>query len=548
VPRYPRLAESRAILIGTSHYDNYDPLPAVANNLDVLRSVLISAKRGGFLPEHCHTISNPQEPEVLADHIKDVAEQATDVLLVYCTGHGLIDWGTRKLQLALQHTREISLHYTALSIDLLNQQIAASPARIKVLVIECCYSGLAIKGRAMSDVSEILQHEAEESGAYTLTSSSSDEISLAPPDDEFTAFSGVFIRLLREPSADHPAGATLAEMYPVLKRELISRRYPEPQQSIENDAGELALVGWDNGGDSDHDMPVVLVGPAAGDVPATPGPAAEEHGPTDTPEVARLLRLADGIDSAPESFTPAETGQRLDELLMKAKAIHNDGDGDGDGGEMPANIPARLGKIVTEMIRTGGNVHPCVLYVRDMQSYWLAKTGRLGEARDMFERVLRVREEAYGSEHPEVLTTRQNLAHIIGFAGNAAEAARRFEQLAEDRARILGRDHADTQESLNSLAYWSGESGDPQKAAGIYRDLLQEREWQYGSSDERTLDIQEKLAFWAGRAGDAAVARDTYDQLIMNWAEIAGASSPNVERSTKSRDYWATRVQNEEDQ
>ena len=544
MPRYPRQDESRAVLFGTALYDHYDPLPAVANNLDTLRSILISAKRGGFQPEHCHTISNPQEPEVLADHIRDVAGQATDVLLVYCTGHGVIDWETRTLQLALQHTREESLHYTALSIDLLKQAIAASPAKIKVLVLECCYSGRAIAGHAMSDVSGLLQQQAEMQGVYTLTSSSSDEISVAPPDAEFTAFSGIFIGLVREPSADYPAGATLAEMFPVLRRELKSRGYPEPQQSIENSAGELALVGWDNGGEGDHEIPVVLVGPSAEDVPATPDLAEDEHRPTVMQEVARLLRHADAVDVEPDALTQAEIDQRLSDLLQQAKQIHNDGDGD----DTPANVLTALGKIITEMIRTGGNEHPRVLFARDMQSYWLAKERRFGEAKGMLERILRVREETYGAEHPEVLTTRQNLAHIIGLAGNPAEAARRFQQLAEDRARILGQDHVDTQVSLDSLAYWAGESGAPEKSVEIYRDLLQERDWQYGSSDERTLDIQEKLAYWTGRAGDAAVARDTYDQLIMNWKQVQGPNSPNAERSKKHRDYWAARVQNEEDQ
>ena len=540
MPRYPRQDESRAILFGTALYDNYDALPAIANNLEALRSVLISAKRGGFRPEHCHTISNPQEPEVLADHIREVARQATDVLLVYCTGHGIIDWEARTLQLALQHTREESLHYTALSIDLLKQSIAASPAKIKILILECCYSGRAIAGHAMSDVSGMLQQQAEMYGLYTLTSSSSEEISVAPPDAEFTAFSGIFIALVREPSADHPAGATLAEMFPVLRRELMSRGYPEPQQSVENGAGELALVGWDNDGEGDHEIPVVLVGPSAKDVP---DPAEDEHRPAVMQEVARLLRHADAIDVEPEALTQAEIDQRLSDLLQQAKQIHNDGDGD----DTPVNVLAALGKIVTEMIRTGGNEHPRVLYARDLQSYWLAEMRRFGEAKDRLERILRVREETYGGEHPEVLTTRQNLAHIIGLAGNAAEAARQFRQLAEDRARILGRDHADTQASLDSLAYWAGESGDSEKAVEIYRDLLQERDWQYGSSDERTLDIQEKLAYWAGRAGDAAAARDTYDQLIMNWAQIQGPNSRNVERSKKNRDYWAAKVQNEED-
>ena len=544
MPRYPRRDESRAILIGTDHYDNYETLSAITNNLDVLRSVLISAKRGGFLPEHCHAISNPQEPVGLAEHINDVAGEATDVLMVYCSGHGIIDPTSRRLQLALEHTREQSLHYTALSLELLKGAIASSPAAMKVLILECCYSGLAIAGFAMADVSSMLQQQAEMRGVYTLTSSAMDEISLAPPGAEFTAFSGAFIRLLREPPADHPAGATLAEMYPLLKRELTSQNYPEPQQSVENSAGDLALVGWDNGGDGDHEMPVVLVGPSAEDVPAAPGLAEDEHGSAVTPEVARLLRHADCMDVEPEPLTPAEIDQRLSELLLQAKQIHHDD----DVNEMPTNVLAALGKIVTTMIRIGGNEHPAVLYARDLQGYWLAKAGRSGEAKDMFERILRVREKIHGAEHPEVLTTRQNLAHIIGLAGNAAEAARQFQQLVEDRERILGHDHADTQESLDSLAYWAGVSGDQEKAVGIYQKLLRERDWQYGSTDERTLDMQEKLASWAGLAGGATLARSTYDQLIMNWAAVQGPNGRNVERSRKYRDYWAAKVQDEEDQ
>ena len=371
-----------------------------------------------------------------------------------------------------------------------------------------------------------------------------DEISLAPPGAEFTAFSGAFIHLLREPPADHPAGATLAEMYLLLKRELTSRNYPEPQQSVENSAGHLALVGWDNGGDGDHEMPVVLVGPSAEDVPATPGSAENEHGPAVTPEVARLLRHADCMDVEPEPLTPAEIDQRLSELLLQAKQIRRDD----DANEIPTNVLAELGKIVTTMIRIGGNEHSAVLYARDLQGYWLAKAGRFGEAKDMFVRILRVREKIHGAEHPEVLTTRQNLAHIIGLAGNAAEAVRQFQQLVEDRERILGHDHADTQGSLDSLAYWAGVSGDPEKAVGIYQELLRERDWQYGSIDERTLDMQEKLASWAGLAGNATTAMNTYDQLIMNWTAVQGPNGRNVERSRKYRDYWAAKVQDEEDQ
>lgn len=542
MPRYPQRNESRAILFGTDSYDNYPRLPAIAANLDMLRSLLTSAKRGGFTPEHCHTIRNPLVPGELAGHIAEVAEQATDVLLVYCSGHGIVD-GAGKLQLALQHTVGKTLHYTALSIDLLKDAIRRSPATTKVLIVECCYAGLAI---AMSEASDLLQQQTEISGVYTLTSCSSDEISLAPPGEEFTAFSGALIRLLREPPAGHPAGATLHEMYRALKRELEEKGYPAPQQSEGNSSGDLALVGWDDGGDgeADDELPVVLIAPSADDAPSVRGVVEDEKGQVVAPEVVRLLRHAERADPESELLTTAQTDRRLAELLFEAKRIHNDGDSD----ETPTNVLAALGKTVTEMIRTGGNEHPYVLMVRDVQSIWLAKADRSDEARDMLERVLRAREQAYGADHPKVLGTRHNLAHIIGLTGDADEATRRLTQLVEDRRRILGQDYPDTQLSLDLLAYWSGMSGDPARAAQIYTDLLREREWMYGSIDRRTLDVQEKLADWAGRAGDALRARDTYDQLIRNWARVQDSGDWNAERAKKIRDYWSSKVHNGEDQ
>jgi hypothetical protein len=479
VPRYPKRDGSRAILIGTNLYDNYEPLPAVGNNLDTLRSVLISATRGGFLAEHCHMIANPLRPEELAPHIAEVAAQATDVLLVYCSGHGIVD-DKGELQLALQHTGrtgQYDLHYTALPIGLLKEAISSSPAVIKVLIVECCYSGLAI---AMSDASDLLQQQTAIEGVYTLTSSSKYQISLAPPGEKFTAFGGAFIRLLLEPPPDSADGLTLHEIYRQIKRELEAKNYPSPQQSAGNNAGDLVLVYCDNGEDGGNEIPVVLITPSAD---GAPGSAEDEHRSASATELVRLLGHAESLDAETESLTVAEIDQGLSDLLLQAMQIRN---GD-DNEETPTNVLATLGKIVTEMIRIGGNEHLSVLKARDVQSVWLAKADRSDEARDMLERILRVREQTYGPEHPEVLHTRHNLAHIIGLTGDKDEAARRLQQLVEDRERILGRDHPDTQLSMDLLAYWSGMSGHPAKAVDIYTRLLVAREWKYGSTDLRSI-------------------------------------------------------------
>ena len=144
--RLPDPNDSRAVLIGTAQYSREDfwEIKQIPSNLSGLRDLLTSPDRGGFAARHCHLISNPSNVKLLDDHLVDMCREAKDVLVMYFSGHGLISLEDRQLYLCLAETDPGRLYYTALPIGRVRAAFQKSEARIKVLILDCCYSGRAI--------------------------------------------------------------------------------------------------------------------------------------------------------------------------------------------------------------------------------------------------------------------------------------------------------------------------------------------------------------------------------------------------------------------
>lgn len=145
----PDPRRSAAILIGTDAYDRPElaDLPAIANNLQGLRSALGDTAAGGFSFDNCVTIRNPSSTRHISDQLLQVAEKAQDTLLVYIAGHGLPDMSSGELYLALRDTDVENLRFTALRYDDLRQLFLYSPrftAAKRIVILDCCYSGRAL--------------------------------------------------------------------------------------------------------------------------------------------------------------------------------------------------------------------------------------------------------------------------------------------------------------------------------------------------------------------------------------------------------------------
>ncbi|QYN18876.1 AAA domain-containing protein [Amycolatopsis sp. DSM 110486] len=237
-PWFPEAGKCRAVLIGTSTYGAADltAIPAVANNLAALRDALTDPTTGLFSAEHC-AVEGLDTPTSLAQvgmALGRAAREATDLLVVYYAGHGLLD-DDGSLHLGLEDTEPQNVGYSGLPIARIKQDLGQARARARVLILDCCFSGQAIA--AMATPSSLVTGQLTLTGTYTLTSSSANVPSHAPAGARHTAFTGALLSALAEPEP-----RTLDEIYQHVHGRLVGLGLPAPQRRATNTAGRLALV------------------------------------------------------------------------------------------------------------------------------------------------------------------------------------------------------------------------------------------------------------------------------------------------------------------
>ncbi|MEU0548772.1 caspase family protein [Micromonospora sp. NPDC005979] len=269
--RLPDRMNSRALIVGVSRFaDSAIPdLPAVANNVAALRDAL-TAPAGVLVPENCRALVNPALPHEVGAAVAELADAPADTVILYYAGHGLLNQqGT--LHLAVGDTKRNFETYTAVPMEWLRAALASSPARNRILILDCCFSGRAAE--AMSAESSAVSGAIEVYGTYTMTSSPANSTSIAVPGAQFTAFTQELIAVLREgvPGAGHLL--TLRDIYPEMVRRLTSRGMPRPQR-LGTGLAELIALGHNSAGAAHLDVSPVL----KPSLPAAPGrtPAPSE--------------------------------------------------------------------------------------------------------------------------------------------------------------------------------------------------------------------------------------------------------------------------------
>ncbi|MFE6926344.1 tetratricopeptide repeat protein [Nocardia sp. NPDC057663] len=226
---------SRAVLIGTATYTHPDlaAIPTALNNLTDLGEVLTSAG-GAFAPEHCVALPDPVNGAQIGHAVAQAAGEATDVLLVYYTGHGVLD-SRGRLHLTLTGTDPARPSWTSVPFQMLREEILESPATARILILDCCYSGRAFE--AMSDTTSVITGVTSIQGTYTITSSAANETSFAPLGHRNTAFTGALL------AAANTGDLTLDELYHRTEQHLIDHGHPRPRRRTIDTAGELKLLG-----------------------------------------------------------------------------------------------------------------------------------------------------------------------------------------------------------------------------------------------------------------------------------------------------------------
>ncbi|MES4890961.1 caspase family protein [Streptomyces sp. NPDC096012] len=235
-PRFPDGAASRAVLIGCSDFADIDlpAIPAVKSNLTDLRSALTDQPHGILPPEHCRVLADPADHRSVGMALAQAAREAEDLLLVYYTGHGLLD-EDGLLHLALSSTDPGHVGFTGVPADLVKRYLGRARARLRVLVLDCCFSGRAVA--AMTESGSLLSAQLDVSGTYTLTSTTATAPSHAPPGQRHTAFTAALLDALNQPEP-----LTLDDIHQHIDTVLHGMGLPRPQRRSVNAAGDLALV------------------------------------------------------------------------------------------------------------------------------------------------------------------------------------------------------------------------------------------------------------------------------------------------------------------
>ncbi|MGW1451964.1 caspase family protein [Micromonospora sp. NPDC002411] len=268
----PDPTRSTALLIGTATHSQQalEDLPAVRANVTEMARLVTTGPVDLVAVERCTQLLDLAHPGEAGVTIAERCGEAEDLLLVYYAGHGLLD-DNGELFLALSGTnpRPDWLKYTAIPFSWIRDAMRDSPARTRVLILDCCFAGRALNTMSAADVENGLADRSEIQGTFTLTATSDNVAAIAPVGAEHTAFTGELLSLLRHgpPVRDgHPDGEdlTLSAAYRHLAVTLPSQGLPRPRQRNTDLAADLVL----------RPAPAAAAAPVAEDQPANEPPVA----------------------------------------------------------------------------------------------------------------------------------------------------------------------------------------------------------------------------------------------------------------------------------
>ncbi|MFJ3309571.1 caspase family protein [Streptomyces sp. NPDC086549] len=218
---------SHAVLIGVSTYQDpgFPSVPAAGNSLQGVHRMLVGDELGGWPDDQVIAIPDPVDCRRVMSDLRRHAQNTSGVLLLYFVGHGTVTTNG-DLVLAVSDTIANEPDVTGLEYSKIRSVLRDSPAQVKAVVLDCCYSGRAIDVLAgdqqhLADITDVR-------GTYTLTAA--DRTAHAGQADTYTAFTGELLDLIGAGVVGGPPVLTFAELYPHLRHRLIARNLPHPNQ------------------------------------------------------------------------------------------------------------------------------------------------------------------------------------------------------------------------------------------------------------------------------------------------------------------------------
>ena len=235
------LPGSRAVLVGCGRHATGSKVPEVPSVRDSLTDL------AGTLTECCdlepakiRLVIDPFSPQEFGGALVAAAEEATDALLVYYVGHGLVG-RDNQLYLATMQTMDLTRGIPglqALQYVSMAGVVEQCTARLIVVVLDCCFAGRAYGSR--SEGADSAFDSTRRRGTYLLASSGYEQSAWAPVGERYTAFTEELIRLLREGDPLGPPWMTVDSLYRGLDQALAAHGYPRPRRQA-GDTSDLQV-------------------------------------------------------------------------------------------------------------------------------------------------------------------------------------------------------------------------------------------------------------------------------------------------------------------
>jgi hypothetical protein len=244
----PDRLNSRAVLIGTSRYDELPEVPAAANSLESVHA-LLTGPLCAWPADRVTLIAEPVSPGDLPDLLVEIFGQARDAALFYYVGHGQVDFEDQLcLGLASSRVQSERRATTSLTFEAVRRALHASPAATKVVILDCCFAGQAVHsnhsltGGDGTDITGLIAA----SGAYTLAATGPNSTAWFEADAAsplpLTHFTRALVNTVTRGIPGPQPVLTLEPLYRRLHDVLYSSGKPAPTRNSRDLAGDFIFA------------------------------------------------------------------------------------------------------------------------------------------------------------------------------------------------------------------------------------------------------------------------------------------------------------------
>nr|WP_232541698.1 tetratricopeptide repeat protein [Nocardia bovistercoris] len=417
-------------MIGTSQYsdDRLPPLHAVTATVDALRAALTDPDYGILPPENCTVLADEGDLRQVGIALRTAARQAEDLLLIFYSGHGLTSGLRHDLYLALRDSDFAEPEFNALEYDKLRGAVLDSPAKTKVIILDCCFAGRAVS-QTMAAADAAFTQQTEVGGTYVLTAAPRDKVALVLDGEEHTAFTGRLLRLLTDGVPEASELLSIDDLYRHLYRTMQAEGLPIPQKHGTLNADELALT-----------RNRAFAATAAPELQARRSEIRKRA--FEGEWSASIAELRD-IHTRQARILGAEHQDTLLTLQLIGRCESASGN--------PEQGIVTLSELLRVESATLGSEHPQTLTTRQILAVATGESGARGEAVDMLRILLPVRRRVLGPDDDHACRTAHMLARNLIAIGELAEAEAILCEVVAVRERILGTEHPHTVRTRRDL-------------------------------------------------------------------------------------------------